>query len=60
MCEIILAHFVLCFHFHLKFAQRKCIFTLLVAVYLKDKILELPVKRRFWEPQIASMSSPDL
>ena len=60
MREIILAHFILCFYFHSKFAQRRCILTFLVTVYFKVKVLELPVKIRFWESQDASNFSPDL
>ena len=60
MREIILVHFVLCFHFQLKFAQFSCTFAFLVTVYFKDKVLELPVKIRFGESQITSVSSPDL
>ena len=60
MREIILAHFILCFHFHSKFAQYRRSFTRLVKVYFKVKVLELPVEIRFWESQITSMSSPDL
>ena len=36
------------------------VFVFLVTVYSKDKVLKLPVKIRFGESQIASVSSPDL
>ena len=36
------------------------VFVFLVTVYSKDKVLKLPVKIRFGESQIASVSSPVL